>query len=59
MTKPNQPEEGPPATGDIRLFATVFINTTWSLLIYCSFKPFSFLSYIYFSINHTQGAGLL
>lgn len=53
MTKPNQYGEGSPATDDNRLFATVLINLTWSLLIYCSFQPFSVLSHISFSFNHT------
>lgn len=48
MTKPNQHEEGSPATDDIRLFATALINPTWSFLIYCSFQPFSVLSHTIF-----------
>lgn len=53
MTKPNQHGERSPATDDIKFFATVLINLTWSFLIYCSFQPFSVLSHISFSFNHT------
>lgn len=48
MTKPMEHEEGSPGTDDIRLFVTVLIDQTWSLLIYCSFQPFSVLSHTIF-----------